>query len=492
MSKWRFVIAALIALSGMAEQGYVPLSVTAEGELQVSARNVSVDAANQVQLLAKVLDQDGRPVPGLAAGSFFVKAADREFAARTVQSVVDAQIAISSLLVIDTSGSMQGSPLEDARQAASQYIGIQDPIDSVGVIAFSNDVQVVSDYSKDLGGVQDTLQALSAVGNTSLFEAVVVASESISQRGSGRSVVILLSDGENFGPSTTTRAQALAAAKASAVPFYVIGIGPSLDQQFLDELSEVTQGEMYLAPSSGQLASIFSRVAEVLRSEYLVTVDLHESGLHGETEASLEVRITAGSGQTPITLQLPVVQVQVQRTPVQNVPAPLAVPETREAGDNSLLIWVLVALLVVVLSAGAGAYAKQWYDRREPTYGPTPRPPAEPPSHDGAPLVSRESPWAILQDDSGKDFRFSGLATLGVDSTCSLRIPVSPTAFGHGEVRVWFTDQRYLIHDISPRSRIRVNGKTVGWCFLSDGDEIEVCGVTLRFLSEGSAPAQRY
>jgi len=491
LSKWRLVIAALIALVGMAEQGYVPPSVTAEGELQVSARNVTVDAANQVQFLAKVLDQGGRPVPGLGAGSFFVKAADREFAARTVQSVLDAQIAISSLLVIDTSGSMEGSPLEDARQAASQYIGIQDPIDSVGIIAFSKDVQVVADYSKDLGGVQDTLQALSAVGNTSLFEAVVVASNSISQRGSGRSVVILLSDGENFGPSTTTRAQALAAAEASAVPFYVIGIGPSLDQQFLDELSEVTQGEMYLAPSSSQLASIFSRVAEVLRSEYLVTVDLNESGLHGETEASLEVRITAGSGQTPITLQLPAVQVQVQRTPVQNVPAPLAVTETREAGDDSLLIWVLVALLVVVLLAGAGAYAKQWYDRREPTYGATPQP-AEPPSRDGAPLVSREIPRAILEDDSGKAFRFSGFATLGVDSTCSLRIPVSTTAFGDGEVRIWFTDQRYLIHDISPRSRIRVNGKTVGWSFLNDGDEIEVSGVSLRFLSEGSIPAQRY
>jgi Mg-chelatase subunit ChlD len=464
---------------------------TAEGELQVSARSVSIDDAKELQFLAKVLDQNDRPVTGLGMGNFSVTAGERIFSADSVQSVVDAQVAISSLLVIDTSGSMEGSPLDDARQAASQYIGSQDAIDSVAIMAFSDDVRLVSDYSQDFVAVQNTLGGLVAGGNTSLFESVVAAAQSISARGSARSVVILISDGENFGPSTTTREQALTAARDSGVPFYVIGIGPTIDEEFLRELSDATQGEMYVTPVSDQLAALFGQIAEVLRSEYLVTVSLSSSGLQGDTDAMVEVRTAEGSGGAPITIHLPLVPVVAPATPLPTAAVAVAQP-VPEAGGSDLLQWVLLGVLALLLLSGFGAYAKQWYDRRVPNYHVPSQPIGAPPARDEGPAVSRDSPHAVLRQDSGQEFKFSGMVTLGVDASCTFRLPIGATEFGHGEVRVWFANQRYLVHDISPRSRIRVNGRPVTWSFLTDGDEIDVSGVKMSFRLESATPAQRY
>ena len=446
-------------------------------------------AAGNLQLLAKVIDQSGRPVTGLPAGSFSLNMGGRDFPAANVQSVLDAQVPISSLLVIDTSGSMVGSPLNDARQAASQYVGSQDKIDSVAVLAFSNGLQIVSDYSQDFVAVQKALGTLAANGNTALYEAVVAAANSISKREGVRRVVILISDGENFGPSKTTREQAVSAAKSSGVPFYVVGLGASIDLQFLQELTDSTGGAVYTAATSGQIASLFSRIAEALRSEYLVTLALGETGLHGETQAAFAVRTSAGSGETVINFQLPpAVQ---QPTPPKTF-TPTEVPAAPGGGDSKPLLLVVIALLAGVLIVGMGSFAKHWNDQRVRAYVPAVPPPGAPQPRSEEPLSPRDSPPALLRFESGEELEFAGLATLGVDADCSFRLPISTSDFGHGEVRIWFANQRYLIHDVSPRSRVKVNGRPVGWSILADGDEIEVRGVKLRFTIMSAASAGRY
>jgi VWFA-related protein len=466
--------------------GVNDLPASAAGELQVSARSVSVDAANNLQLLAKVTDQNGRPVTGLPAGSFSLNVGGRDFSAANVQSVVDAQVPISSLLVIDTSGSMVGSPLNDARQAASQYVGAQNQIDSVAVVAFANDLQTVSDYSQDFTAVQKTLGTLTASGNTALFDAVVAAADSISKREGARRVVILLSDGENFGPGKTTREQAISAAKGSGVPFYVVGLGPSIDLRFLQELSDSTGGAVYTAPTGAQLASLFSQIAELLRSEYLVTLALGGTGLHGETQATFAVHASGVSGEATINFQLsPAVQQPTTPTLTEQ-------PAASKGGNSSLLLWVVIVLLAGVLVVGLGSFAKHWSDQRVRAYRPAVQPPDAPSPRTEAAESLRISPPARLRFDSGEEIEFAGLATLGVDTGCTLRLPISTSDFGHGEVRIWFANQRYLIRDVSPRSRVKVNGRPVGWSILGTGDEIEIRGVKLRFISESISSASRY
>jgi hypothetical protein len=82
------------------------------------------------------------------------------------------------------------------------------------------------------------------------------------------------------------------------------------------------------------------------------------------------------------------------------------------------------------------------------------------------------------------------MATIGADADCTHRLPLTPGEFGHGQLRVWFADQRYLIRDVATRPRITVNGRPVTYSFLGEGDVIEVKGVKLTFsLSPAAVPA---
>ncbi|HWO74262.1 MAG TPA: hypothetical protein VNN21_11975, partial [Dehalococcoidia bacterium] len=61
-------------------------TVRADGELQVSVRNVDASKAPVLQFLAKVVDQNGRPVTGLGPNAFSLKAGDKDIRITSVQS----------------------------------------------------------------------------------------------------------------------------------------------------------------------------------------------------------------------------------------------------------------------------------------------------------------------------------------------------------------------------------------------------------------------
>ena len=453
----------------------------ADGELRVSVREVDTKDAASVRFLAKVVDQNGRPIPNLTPENFSLKVGGQAIPVTAVQTVTDAQVGISSLLVIDTSGSMVGAPLAAARAAAAQYVSSLQPVDEVGVIAFANGVSVISEFTNDFAGVQGSLQNLRAIGNTALYDAVVEATTRMAARENARKVVILLSDGEHFGPVATSREQALAAAANTHVPFYVIGLGPSLDLPFLQQLAGSTDGVFFAAPSSAQLAGLFEETASLLRSEYIITADFSGSNLSGSTTALFRAQAAPGNGEVSLTFNL--------AAPPAPEPTPVPAEPVAESGGSNVAVILLALLAVAALFGGAWLFWRRRAARLSQAYAFESLPPVYGLTEDFNAGGPRQTPAAILRLESGEELLVKGTATLGVDEECTFRLPLTRGEFGHGELRIWFANQRYIIHDVAPRPRIRVNGRPVTWSFLGDGDEIEVRGVKLRFTtSPGVAP----
>jgi VWFA-related protein len=453
-----------------------PNAAVADGELRVSVREVDTQDTANVQFLAKVVDQNGRPIPDLTPESFTLTVGDQTVPITAVQSVTDAQVGISSLLVIDTSGSMVGAPLAAARNAAAQYIRSLQPVDEVGVMAFANGISVISDFTGDFAAVEASLANLRAVGNTALYDSVAEASRMIAERENARKVVILLSDGEQIGPTGANREQALGAAAGSGVPFYVIGLGPSIDVPLLEELASSSDGAFFAAPSSAQLASFFEETANLLRSEYIITADFSASGLTGSTTGRFRAEAAPGNGEVSLTFNLPLPPAPEPTA----VPVVEPVPVAEESGGG--ISPAVIFLGVMVLAAVAVGVWLFWRRRTQDE-------PEEPPFipqpvynlADEEPVEPRHAPTAVLRYSSGEELRVEGVATLGVDEGCTFRLPLSRGEFGHGELRIWYANNRYMIHDVAPRPRVRVNGRPVNWSFLGDGDEIDVRGVKLRF-----------
>jgi uncharacterized protein YegL len=480
------LFAFLVLITGTAT------SVRADGELSIGIREVKVDNSALVQFLAKVVDENGLP-QRLSSNSFTVRVGEQQIPITSVQTVTDAQVGISAMLLIDTSGSMVGTPLADARDAAGQYVESLQPNDEVSVASFANGTQVIADFSSDFATVESQLPNLRAFGDTALYSAVGEAAQRMSERPAARRVIIMLSDGAEFGISSINRQDALAAATTYGTPFYVIGLGPTIDSAFLQELADASGGAFFAAPSSDQLTGIFDQIAELLRSEYVVSVDFAGTGLGGRTNAAVRAELGDRNGEVALNLDLPPIPVAPQERPTQAapvIPQPIQItPEPEPAGGGGSAVGIMLAIAVLALVClGAWLFIRRARKRRLERFVFDGAPAYTPRETDTEP-VARNAPTAFLRLDSGEEFELQDAATIGIDPECTFQLPLSRSEFGNAELRVWFANQRYLIRDTAPRTRMRLNGRPVAWGFLSEGDEVEIRGVKMQFRMASVPPA---
>ena len=99
------------------------------------------------------------------------------------------------MLVIDSSGSMAGVPIEAARAAALEFVAQMPPAVEIGVTRFSEDVELLSDFTTDREETIAALEGLESLSWTSMYDAVHTALDVFEEREATREAIVLLSDG---------------------------------------------------------------------------------------------------------------------------------------------------------------------------------------------------------------------------------------------------------------------------------------------------------
>ncbi len=166
------------------------------------------------------------------------------------------------LLVLDTSGSMQGERIKTATEATAEFLKRLDPRDRVGLVSFSTNVTLAEPVA-DVSGVAETLRnrvlGLVADGDTNLNGAVCAATQLLGQEaardraaGDNRLYgVVLLSDGmDTVGQISQTRMFQTCLGTGEGVEgtkFFVIGLGEGTDEELLKRLAAETNGTYFTA-----------------------------------------------------------------------------------------------------------------------------------------------------------------------------------------------------------------------------------------------------
>jgi hypothetical protein len=78
-----------------------------------------------------------------------------------------------------------------------------------------------------------------------------------------------------------------------------------------------------------------------------------------------------------------------------------------------------------------------------------------------------------------------GRGILHLDSAIHSREAGRSDSSGAGNVRIWIVNDRFMIHDLSTRTKLKINGALTRWAFLNEGDEIELANTRLRFSRRG-------
>jgi Ca-activated chloride channel homolog len=227
-----------------------------------------------VPIYATVVNAAGRLVPDLNEVDFSIVDNGKP----TVVTVFsrDSQ-PFSAVVMLDTSASMTAN-LARLKHAAKQFLIRLGPQDRAQVGAFNDKIQLSGAFTSDRDTLITAVDDLQFGNPTRLHDAIAASLDAL--RGiEGRRVVLVFTDGDDTASRLSFKT-VLERARDEEVMVYAIGLEseyfngqrlvktrPSRD---LRRIAEETGGGYFELIKTADLGQTFSRVAEELRSQYLL------------------------------------------------------------------------------------------------------------------------------------------------------------------------------------------------------------------------------
>jgi Ca-activated chloride channel family protein len=184
---------------------------------------------------------------------------------------------ISVVVMLDTSISMTHR-LKDLYSGAEQFLLRLLPHDRAVVGAFNDKIEFASGFTGDRNGLIAALKDLDYGNKTRLYDALYESLDQL-QEAENRKVILLFTDGQDFG-SRQGSGRALERARDEEVMIYGIGLETeffngqsnvrSKPDSILNRFALETGGGYFDLKKNADLNSSFSRIAQELRSQYLL------------------------------------------------------------------------------------------------------------------------------------------------------------------------------------------------------------------------------
>jgi Ca-activated chloride channel family protein len=231
-------------------------------------------AVRTVPIYATVVDSNGRLVPGLEQADFSVldngKPADVALFSNEPQP-------FTAVVMLDTSASMTAN-LKLLNRAAEQFLLRLLPVDKAQVGAFNDKIQLSGTFTNDRDELIAALNDLYFGNPTRLNDAIATSLDALKGM-DGRRVILVFTDGEDTSSRIGFKT-VLERARDEEVMVYSIGLEseyfngmrvvrsrPSRD---LRRIADETGGGYFELQKTDELAPTFTRVAQELRSQYLI------------------------------------------------------------------------------------------------------------------------------------------------------------------------------------------------------------------------------
>ena len=190
----------------------------------------------------------------------------------TLRPLSSSSVRGSVVLAIDASKSMAGEPLTRAVAAARTFAAARAGTDRLGVVTFSNRVDVVQALTPSAHAVEASVERVPPLGTgTHIYDAVVSSVELLRSSHAATRTIVLLSDGADIG-STETLDSAISLAQRAHVRIFTVGLASdAFEPTPLRSLAERTGAAYFEAASAVELHSIYNALSHRLANQYLLT-----------------------------------------------------------------------------------------------------------------------------------------------------------------------------------------------------------------------------
>src|SRR5581483_4079105 len=290
-----------------------------------------------VNVFATVRDKQGQIIRNLSRDDFVLEEDGKPQTIRYFSRETDLPLTLG--LLVDTSMS-QRRVLADERSASYRFLDqvLREDKDEAFIIHVDREVELLQDLTSSRKKLEAVLALLETPaprqfngpgrsgprgrggGGTSLFDAVLLASDELMRKQSGRKALILLSDGVDNGSKVSlteaiesaqradTLAYSILFADAQAYGFgrggfgggprmgrhgrprgSVAGTGRSDGKKILQRISSETGGAFFEASHKQPITAVFDKIQEELRNQYSLG---YVSDNTGGTPGFRKIRLT--------------------------------------------------------------------------------------------------------------------------------------------------------------------------------------------------------
>lgn len=200
---------------------------------------------------------------------------------------------VNVCIVLDRSGSMRGSKIEFARQAAIEAVRRLHPDDILSLVTYDSTVETVipAQHPRDIEWIEEQIRNITPRGMTALFGGVSQGAAELRKNQEGRYLhrMILLSDGiANVGPSQPSDLGRLGASLLKEnIQVSTLGVGLDYNEDLMTVLAERSGGNVHFIEDSRDLPRILT--AELGEAQQLVA-------------GRVTIEITLPSGVTPVRI----------------------------------------------------------------------------------------------------------------------------------------------------------------------------------------------
>ncbi len=174
-------------------------------------------------------------------------------------------------LVIDKSGSMSGTNLTQAKQAAIAAVEAMRDTDSIGVMSFDDTYSKVVPICNlnDRAGINKAINSIQIEGGTSIYPALQEAVKDLAKADAAIKHIILLTDGQD-GFEIPKYSSVLSLANNESITISTVAIGEGCNTRLLQHIADSCNGRMYEANEHTDVPQIFTQEVYLSANTYIV------------------------------------------------------------------------------------------------------------------------------------------------------------------------------------------------------------------------------
>ncbi len=226
---------------------------------------------------ASVFDKEGRFVSGLNKENFKLY---EDGVQQAIETFSQEDVPVNMGILLDVSGSMRPK-IEQIKKAALAFIKASNPQDEVFLIGFSDETELLQDYTSDIDEITDALDNIVVTGGTVVYDAIYLGVQKAQTGKKPKKAVVVITDGEDRD-SYYRLNELLVKVQESDVQVFCVGFlnvykkslfrksDADKARDALSQISEETGGKAFFPEKLEDIHDIVAEIASEIRSQYSI------------------------------------------------------------------------------------------------------------------------------------------------------------------------------------------------------------------------------